>query len=118
MLPDDVNPDNALHAELNEHLDAAARHEKRVEEAAEYAKSLLEKGQECDPWTFEHFEEAMTNAPEGGRRIVWNYIQEAALSEKNKPTNSVMAIELLKHLVMTYWEHIASIEAGKQFANR
>jgi hypothetical protein len=118
FVPPDANPDNALYAELSDHLDAEASNDLRVETIAQYAAGLLEKGQEDDPWTFAHFEEAMANAPEAARLLTFGYILDSVEHQLCNGKKNYLALTALKYMVDTYWAQIAIKDAEKAHAKK
>ena len=118
FAPPDANPDRALYAELCDHLDAEESNDQRVEAIAQYAAGLLEKGQEDDPWTLAHFEEAMTNAPEAARLLTFGLILDSVETQLCNGKKNYMALTALKFMVDTYWAQIAIKDAAKAHAKK
>jgi len=113
-----ANPDKAFRAELNQYLDAKAAEERRIEAKANHAADLMDKGQPDDPWTFEHFEEAMANAPEAARKLMWEYFEDANNSHFTNGKKNYLALKAMSLMVETYWMQIAIQDAEDYFAQK
>lgn len=113
-----ANPDKALNAELNQHLNTEMTATQRFEAKADYAASLLEEGQPDYPWTFEHFEEAMANAPDPARKLVWEYLHDANHSRFANGKKNYLALIAMQLMVDTYWMQIAIQDAEEYFAQK
>jgi hypothetical protein len=105
--------DRAFRADLNAHLDNEASVERRAEAIVQHAHDLIREGEEFYPWTFNHFEEAIVNAPEGHRIAVFVTIAAAVdLDLKNDHSNH-MALVAVRQLMEWYWLDCAMQEAVK-----
>lgn len=103
--------DKTFRSELNAYLDKEAEKEREAEMAEDYAKHLLEEGEEFHPWTFAHFEEAIANASYPERMTAYVTIATAVELHLSNVYSNHMAVEALRQLVENYWE-----EAAKQKA--
>ena len=105
--------DRSFKADLNAYLDNDAALERRAESIEQYAYDLIQAGQEFYPWTLEHFEEAMVNAPSGNRIAVFATIAAAVdLDLKNDMSNH-MALVAVRQLMNRYWLDCARQEVEK-----
>jgi hypothetical protein len=101
----------AFRSELNAYLDSEADKQREAEMAEDYAKHLIKEGQECYPWTFDHFEEALQNAPRGERLVAFVAIAVAVdLNLRNEFSNH-MALSALTKMVEEYWKSVAAYKA-------
>jgi len=105
--------DRAFRADLNAHLDNEAFLERQAESIEQHARDLIQKGEEFYPWTFKHFEEAISNARSGERKVMFATIASAIdLHLDNHHANAV-ALVAVKQLVERYWLNSAILEARK-----
>lgn len=103
----------AFRADLNRFLDAEAAAERRAELIEEQALYLVQEGQEFYPWTFDHFEEALGNAPSGDRICMYATVASAVdLHLENHHANHA-ALTAVRRLVEKYWLACAKHEAEK-----
>lgn len=103
----------AFRSDLSRYLDAEAIKERRYELIEEQALYLVRPDQEFHPWTFDHFEEAIGNAPNGDRILMFATIASAVdLSLDNLYANHT-ALTAVKQLVEKYWLACAKHEAEK-----
>jgi len=105
--------DSAFRTDLNTFLDNEASLERRAELIVKHARDLIREGEEFHPWTFNHFEEAMVNAPEGQLIAVFVTIAAAVdLDLKNDHSNH-MALVAVRQLMERYWFDCAMQEVKK-----
>ena len=103
----------AFRADLNRFLDTEAAKERRDEQIEEQALYLVEVGQEFHPWTFEHFEEAIGNAPNGDRVCVYANVASAVDLHLDNHYANHAALTAIQQLVEKYWLDCAMKEAEK-----
>lgn len=103
----------AFRSDLNRFLDAEAAEVRRHELIEEEALYLVQEGQEFHPWTFEHFEEAIGNAPTGDRKVMFATIASAVDLNLDNPHANSVALVAVKQLVEKYWLACAKHEAEK-----
>jgi hypothetical protein len=103
----------AFRRELNAHLEEEVRQEREAEMAEDYANHLTKEGEECYPWTLDHFEEALQHAPRGERLVAFVAIAVAVdLNLRNEFSNH-MALSALTKMVEDYWKSVATFKAGE-----
>lgn len=103
----------AFKSDLNRYLDAEAAKERRYELIEEQALYLVQEGQEFHPWTFDHFEEAIGNAPNGDRIVMFATIASAVDLHLDNHYANHTALTAVKQLVEKYWLACAKHEAEK-----
>lgn len=104
----------AFRSALNRFLDAEAAAERQAELIEEQALYLVQKGQEFYPWTFDHFEEAIGNAPNGDRIAMFATIAAAVdLHLDNHHANHI-ALTAVKQLMEKYWMKCALYSLGEK----
>jgi hypothetical protein len=110
--------DRAANAERSQFLDEEAAYQRHCEACDEYAENLL-RTSEFNPWTREHFAEAIENAPDSDQRVAHAGIVAAIvdLGLGNEHTNH-FALTALKKLVENYWLAIAQVEAKRRITRR
>lgn len=98
---------NSDRDELNTYLNRKAEYERRAELAdqqqEQYAKDITQRDQEFYPWTQEHFEEAMGNAPFGDRLTVFIAIGAAIDSNLDNEYSNHLVCTAIQQLVENYW---------------
>jgi hypothetical protein len=99
--------------DLNRYLDTEAAKERQYQLIEEQALYLVEVGQEFHPWTFEHFEEAIGNAPSGDRIAVFATIASAVDLHLDNLYANHAALSAVQQLVEKYWLKCARHEAEK-----
>jgi len=103
----------AFRSDLNRFLDAEAAEVRRGELIEQCAVDSVQPGQEFYPWTFEHFEEAIGNAPNGDLVCMYATVAAAVdLSLDNHLANHA-ALSAVKQLVEKYWLECARHDAEK-----
>ena len=80
--------------------------------AEDHARQLMQKGEECYPWSFDHFEEALANASFGDRKVVFVTVLSAVELKLDNDYSNHMALEAISQLVDNYWGKMAAREAG------
>jgi hypothetical protein len=103
----------AFRSDLNHFLDTAAAAERRAELIEEQALYLVQEGQEFHPWTFDHFEEAIGNAPNGDRIVMFATVASAVDLHLDNHYANYTALSAVKRLVEKYWLECATQEAGR-----
>lgn len=103
----------AFRSDLNHFLDAEAAAVHRHELIEEQALYLVQEGQEFHPWTFEHFEEAIGNAPNGDQVVMFATIASAVDLHLDNLYANHAALTAVKQLVENYWLKCARHEAEK-----
>jgi hypothetical protein len=103
----------AFRSDLSRYLDAEAAKERQNQLIEEEALYLVEVGQEFHPWTFEHFEEAIGNAPNGDRIAVFASVASAVDLQLNNQYANHLALTAIQQLVEKYWLGCAKHEAKK-----
>jgi len=103
----------AFRDDLNRFLDAVAAEERRYELIEQESLNQIQPGQEFYPWTFEHFEEAIGNAPNGDRAIVFASIASAVDQHLDNDFTNHTALVAIRQLVERYWLACAEHEAKK-----
>jgi len=103
----------AFRDDLNRFLDAEAAKDRLDNLIEEQALYLVQSGQECYPWTFEHFEEAIGNAPNGERMVLFATIASAVDLHLDNHLANHAALSAVKQLVEKYWLECAKHEAEK-----
>ena len=96
--------DRAFRRELHTFLEDQVSAERKAELLNEQAQYLIQPGQEYDPFTFDHFEEALANAPKGDRMAVAAAVD---LKMDNHFSNH-MALVALHQVVERYWLNCAA----------
>lgn len=104
----------AFRSDLNRYLDAEAAKERRDELIEEQAAYLVQVGQEFHPWTFDHFEEAIGNAPNGDRIVMFATIASAVDLHLDNHFANHTALTAVQHLVEKYWLKCAKHQAENQ----
>ncbi len=83
----------------------------------QYAKDLIQPGEQCDPWTPEHIEEAIGNSSEGYRKTMFACLIEAKSQNLSNNHANHLALVSIRQLVNRYWTemavHIAKEKYGK-----
>jgi len=103
----------AFRSDLNRYLDTEAAKERRAESIVQHARDLIQQGEEFYPWTFNHFEEAIGNAPRGYCVLMFATITAAVdLDLKNDHSNH-MALVAVRQLMERYWLDCAIQEVKK-----
>jgi hypothetical protein len=105
--------DRAFRADLNAHLDNEASTERRAALIVQHARDLIQKGEEFYPWTFNHFEEAIGNAPRGYCVLMFATIAAAVDLDLKDDHSNHMALVAVRQLVERYWLDCAMQEAMK-----
>lgn len=108
--------DREFRIELNLHLskeDQCARKAAMIEQRA---KDLMQKNEWCDPWSFTNFTEAIENAPEHERKMMFSTVAEAVSQRLDNNHANHLALVALRQMVERYWLDIATKEALKDFA--
>lgn len=105
--------DRAFRTDLNAHLDNEATQQRQDELIEAEALQLVQEGQKFYPWTFEHFEEAIGNAPNGDRITVFATMAAATDLDLNNHYSNHMALVAIRRLVEKYWLECARQEAEK-----
>jgi hypothetical protein len=103
----------AFRSDLNRFLDAEAAEVRRYELIEEQALYLVQEGQDFHPWTFEHFTEAIENAPKGDCIAMFASVASAVDLQLNNQYSNHMALSAIQQLVEKYWLKCATHEAGK-----
>lgn len=103
----------AFRADLNHFLDAEAAKERQDELIEEQASYLVQEGQEFYPWTFDHFEEAIGNAPNGDRITMFATIAAAVDLRLNNQYANHTALVAIRQLAERYWLACAKHEVNK-----
>ena len=105
---------NADHARYYAQQEAAERRAAMVEQRT---KDLMQVGEEYHPWSFQNFEEAIANAPDSDRVLMFTYIA-AAVDQglKNDHTNH-LALVGLRQLVERYWTKCAAQAADEELTD-
>lgn len=92
-------------------LDEAEAEAERVEQRAKY---LTQPGEEFHPWTFDNFEEAIGNAPEAERKVMFATIAAAVDSNLKNDNNNHLALVSVRCMVERYWLEIATKKAERE----
>lgn len=100
-------------ADLNAHLDNEAANQRRAESVEFNAHDLIQAGREYDPWTFDHFVEAIGNAPEIDLKILFATIASAVDFKLDNQYANYTALHVMRKLVEQYWLGCARQEAEK-----
>ncbi len=85
--------------------DAAEQRAARVEERA---KDLMQPGEDYYPWTFENFEEAIGNAPDAQRKMLFACVSEAVDAGLQNDHANHLALVALRQLNERYWTEVAA----------
>lgn len=93
--------------ELNRFLERESLAEVRAEQTEQRAKDLMRMGEEYHPWTFENFEEAIGNAPDANRKIMFATIAEAVSVGLVDNHRNHLALVAVRQLVERYWTELA-----------
>jgi hypothetical protein len=93
--------------ELNRFLAAEHTQEIRAEQIEQRAKSLMRVGEEYHPWSFENFEEAIGNAPDAERKVMFATIAEAVASGLKNDHCNHMALVAIRQMNERYWTKLA-----------
>lgn len=105
----------AFRSDLNHFLDAEAAEVHRHELIEEQALYLVQTGQEFHPWTFKHFEEAIGNAPNGDRKVMFATIASAVDLNLDNHHANTCALIAVKQMVEKYWVKIAQQHAEDNY---
>jgi len=112
------NPDKALRNELFDHQDQEVAQQLRDEQIAEYAAGLLLKGNDCHPWTQEHFEEAIGNVSYVLKVMLFTYMDDAVKDHLANGRKNRDMLVVLKTMVETYWQQVAIAKAEEYYAKK
>jgi len=100
--------ERAQRNELNRFLDKQDDEERHAEEIGQRAKDMMQVGEEYHPWTFTNFEEAIGNAPDSERMVMFATISAAVdLDLKNDHSNHI-ALVAIRQLSERYWMEAAT----------
>lgn len=100
--------ERAQRNELNRFLGKEAAEERHAEEIEQRAKDMMQVGEEYHPWTFANFDEAIGNAPDAERMVMFATIAAAVdLDLKNEYSNH-MALVAIRQLNERYWMEAAT----------
>lgn len=112
------DPDKIFRNELFDHDDQEIAQQLRDEQIAEHAAGLLLKGNECHPWTQEHYEEAIGNVSDVLRFMAWTYLDDAIKNHLANGRKNRDFMIVLKTIVETYWQQIAIAKAEEYYAHK
>lgn len=110
----DSMADRARNADLNRHLAQQEAADHRAELVEARTKQLMDKGEDYHPWTFENFTEAIENAPEAERKMMFNLIAAAVDLGLNNDHGNHMALVGLRQLVERYCTKGAAARADAE----
>ena len=105
--------DRAFRRDLNTFFEDQVSADRRAEFINEQAQYLIQPGQEYDPFTFEHFEEALVNAPKGDRMAVFATVAAAIDLKLDNHFSNHIALVALHQVVERYWLNCARQQAEK-----
>ena len=105
--------DSALRADLNNHFCREAEADRKVAMIEERAKDMTQPGEEFHPWTFDHFTEAIGNAPRGEQMVMFASISEAEHRGLNDNFANNLALTSITKMVKDYWNRAAIVQAEK-----
>ncbi len=106
--------DRAYWSDLYKFLDEADAADRRYDAAVEMAEFLTGANKEYDPWSFNHFEEAMVQAAECERRVFWSCAVEAVQARLLDDMKNHLCLEAMRGPVERYWHRLALEEAIKR----
>lgn len=96
--------------ELNHHLDAQAAEERSAEDRErlieQQVQELTKPDGDCDPFTVEHFQEAIAQMEYGKVVVVSSFAHTAAKLPHNDTAKSMFS-DVLINEVRKYWENVA-----------
>lgn len=93
--------------------DECARKAAMIEQRA---KDMMQKNEWCDPWSFTNFTEAIENAPEHERKLMFSTVAEAVSQRLDNNHTNHLALVALRQMVERYWLDVATKEALKELA--
>jgi len=94
--------DRYFERQLKAHLAQQDAAERRADMVEQRTKDLMQKGESWHPWTFENFEEAIGNAPEAQRKVMFSCIASAVDSGLNNDHANHCALVAVRQLVERY----------------
>jgi len=92
----------AIEYELNHHLNKESEAELRAAMVEQRTKDLMQVGEAWHPWSFENFEEAIGNAPEAQRKVMFSCIASAVDGGLNNDHANHCALVAVRQLVERY----------------
>lgn len=96
--------DKEFRHDLDAFLSAEEDAELREIALEEQAQFLISPDQACYPWTFDHFEEAIGNASEANRKLIFATLAAAILDfNLDNPACNHIALVALRQVVEGYW---------------
>lgn len=114
----DTSSDRAFRFDLERFLqrevDADVRAQMEDMRVKEYVKEFTQPGEEYDPWSFSHFEEAIENAPEAHQRWLWILVTKAADRNFTDFEHNHDVATAVVTIVEAYWLKLAYHDATKR----
>ncbi len=106
--------DDALRNDIDQEQEKLAQAEHREEIIRERIKRLMMRGEKYDPMSYANFFEAIDNAAEMDRNLIWNLIFAADKRRYDDDFRNRTALVAISNTVFDYWERIARVVVTEQ----